>query len=172
MTQSIKNFALTMLLSFGISAFVFAQNSFASNQVKTTNTNLTTAETTTTKVVEVSKQMEAKFANLFPNATEQKWTAAAENYFVSFLNDGRKANASISAKGNLNYVITECTLNQLPEDFSTKIKNNYAGYQLFHASEIKAHNAIAYQAVIENTTGFITLKYTADGIEEIQQVKK
>ncbi len=172
MTQSFKNFALTMLLSFGISALVFAQNSFVSNQVKTANTNLTTAENTNTKEVVVSKQMEAKFANLFPNATEQKWTAAAENYFVSFLNDGRKANASISDKGNLNYVITTCTLNQLPEDFSTKIKNNYAGYQLFHASEIKAHNATAYQAVIENATGFITLKYTADGIEEIQQVKK
>lgn len=175
MTQTIKTFSATMFLSLGITALSFAQISYASNQIKVSeaiSTAVETVETNNPKVVVISKHVEAKFLNLFPKATSQKWTAAAENYFVSFLNDGRKANASISAKGNLNYVITVCSLDQLPEAFTKNIKANYAGFQLFHATEIFAHNKTAYQAVIESATSFITLKYTADGVEEIQHMKK
>ena len=175
MTQSIKTFAAAIFLSLGISTLSFAQITYANNSVKNSPTGISISEeepnnTVTTTVV--SPVMEAKFFDLFPNATQQKWAITSENSFVSFLNNGSKATASFNAKGKLSYVITACNMDQLPRAFSKAIKNNYADYRLFHATEITAYGETAYQAIIENATRFITLKYTADGVEEIKQVKK
>lgn len=176
MTQKIKSIAATMFLCFGIASFSFAQNAYANNEIKVNQTtnpvSATAAENIPMENVVISPEMEAKFINLFPHATAQKWTAAVETYFVSFTNNGSKATASFNTNGKINYVITTCTMDQLPADFSKAIKTNYAGYQLFNAKEIKAYGATAYQAILENATGYITLKYTIDGVEEIQQVKK
>ena len=106
------------------------------------------------------------------NATNLKRANTRDNCWVSFLNNSRKAKASFSPKGILNYIITDCAMENLPEAFSKKIMNKYASYHLFNAIEIAAYSTVAYQAVLENSKGYITLKYTPDGVEEIQQVKK
>ena len=63
-------------------------------------------------------------------------------------------------------------MENLPAAFSKTITSNYASYHLFNAIEIAAYSTVAYQAILENSKDFITLKYTSEGIEEIQQVKK
>ena len=72
----------------------------------------------------------------------------------------------------MNYAIIDCAIEQLPAAFSKAIKQDYPSCHLFNAIEITAHKAVAYQAILENAQGYITLKYTIDGLEEIQQVKK
>lgn len=166
MKQLIKPIAVFLIiLSTGTQAF--AQDMAAVSPAQTNNILTTTVES---KGAENAAK--TNFSTLFPNASQQKWSIAAGNNFVSFLNNGRKATASFTAKGNMNYVITNCELNNLPEDFSKSIKSNYADYKLFHAIEIKAYGETAYQAVMESATNFITLKFTNDGVEEIQTVKK
>ena len=115
---------------------------------------------------------EKSFSVLFPNATLPKWKVTPENSFVFFINDGRKARASFNERGVINYVITACSMKDLPADFSKTIKTSYAAYQLFHALEIKAYGETAYQVILENASDFMTLKYTIDGAEEIRLVKK
>ena len=122
--------------------------------------------------IEANPAVSTKFSTLFPKATSQVWTAGADNFWVSFLNNGRKANASFTLKGKLNYIITHCAIENLPEVFSNKITSEYGSYQLFDAKEITAHGTVAYQAILKDSKGFITLKYTSEGVEEIQQVKK
>lgn len=166
MKPSIKTYTAALLFSLGISTLSYAQGM--------ANVNPAQAETVVSAANEnsVGENAKASFSSLFPNASHQKWITADGNNFVSFLNDGRKATASLTAKGNLNYVITYCALNNLPASFTKNIKDRYADYKLFHAIEIKAYGETAYQAIMENDAEFITLKFTADGMEEIQQVKK
>jgi hypothetical protein len=120
--------------------------------------------------VAVNPVVTSKFSTLFPDATSEVWTAGTDNFRVSFLNNNRKANASFTLKGKLNYLITVCALEHLPEAFSKKITNDYATYHLFDAIEITAHNTVAYQAVLTDSKGYITLRYTSEGIEEIQRL--
>ncbi|MBC7936606.1 MAG: hypothetical protein H7Y86_14745 [Rhizobacter sp.] len=167
MKQLIKTIAATLFVSLGIATLSFAQDMLAVNSIQAKNTTVSNGETNYIETI-----AEANFSSLFPNATHQKWHNVGVNSFVSFLNNGRKATASFNARGEINYVITQCSTENLPAAFSKTIKKNYVGYQLFHGSEIKAHGETAYQAVLESATGFITLKYTGDGVEEIQQVKK
>ncbi len=166
MKQLIKPI-VTLLLILSTGPSFFAQDMA---NVKPAQTNIIL--TTTVENKDVENTAKTSFSILFPNASQQKWSTTAGNNFVSFLNDGRKATASFTARGNMNYVITNCDLNNLPEGFSKNIKSNYSDYKLFHAIEIKAYGQTAYQAILENATNFVTLKCTTDGIEEIQTVKK
>ena len=175
MTASTKIIAVTFLLAIGLSSASFAQQSYASNSVKFTdaNTPAVVYENSNAKTADVADQLIAsKFSSLFPNATNLKWANSADNYWVSFLNNNRKAKASFSPKGILNYIITDCAMENLPAAFSKTITNNYASYDLFNAIEIAAYSTVAYQAILENSKGYITLKYTSGGVEEIQQVSK
>ena len=175
MTASTKIIAVTFLLAIGLSSASFAQQSYASNSVKLPDANTTTIvdENSNTKTVDVADPLiVSKFSSLFPNATNLKWANSADNCWVSFLNNNRKAKASFTPKGILNYTITDCAMENLPAAFSKTITNKYASYQLFNAIEIAAYSTVAYQAILENSKGYITLKYTPEGVEEIQQVKK
>ncbi|MEO6719580.1 MAG: hypothetical protein ABIN67_04400 [Ferruginibacter sp.] len=175
MTHSTKSFAAFFLLTLVLSVNSFAQGTYASASLKPSyaNSTITVEENNnTTNAVATTPAIDAKFSTLFPNATNLKWTASADNFWVSFLNNGRKGNASFTPKGKMNYSITDCGMEQLPVAFSKAINKEYPSYHLFNAIEITAHNALAYQAILENAQGYITLKYTIDGVEEIHEVKK
>ncbi len=147
--------------------------SIAAVQPSYIHNTLNVEENTGTKVDPTANAaVSAKFATIFPTATEQKWTASDDNYWVSFVNNGRKTKASFTLKGKLNYIITNCSMENLPAAFSKTITSKYASYSLFNAIEINAHETVTYQAVVEDGKGFITLKYTSEGVEELQQVKK
>ncbi len=166
MKQSIKLVATCIFFSVILNTQSFAQGMVAV-QVQSGSSSPSFGETSGKEII-----AKGSFSSLFPKATMQKWTGTAENSFVSFLNSGRKARASFNEKGAINYVITNCSMEDLPADFSKSIKTNYAAYQIFNAIEIKAYGETAYQAIMENETGFRTLKYTIDGVEEIRLVKK
>ena len=174
MTVSSKTIAVTFLLAIGLSSASFAQQSFASYSIKLSDANTTAFvdENSNAKTVVADALIVSKFSSLFPNATNLKWANSADNYWVSFLNNSRKAKASFTPKGILNYIITDCAMENLPAAFSKTITSNYASYHLFNAIEIAAYSTVAYQAILENSKDFITLKYTSEGVEEIQQVKK
>jgi hypothetical protein len=172
MTHSTKIITAVIFFGAAFNTATFAQQSFASATPSYAINSIETIAENSTTPVTVNVKTEARFEALFPKATNLVWSTGSNNYFVSFLNDGRKANASFTKKGKMNYLITECQAEQLPAAFRKAIKNDYAGYSFFNASEIKAHATVAHHAILENSTGFITLKYTSDGVEEIQQVKK
>lgn len=175
MTHSFKAIAATILLTIVLSTNSFAQEMYASTSVKTsyaTNTTAVEENNITKTAVTANPVIAAKFTTLVPGATNLQWTASNDNFWVSFLNNGRKGNASFTPKGKINYIITDCEMGQLPGAFSKAIKEQYASYHLFNAIEVTAYNAVAYQAILENTQGYVTLKYTAEGMEEIQRVKK
>ncbi|MEO7306443.1 MAG: hypothetical protein ABIR78_05495 [Ferruginibacter sp.] len=175
MTASTKTIAVTFLLALGLSSTSFAQQVYASNSVKSpgANTTMIMDENSSTKTVDpADPAIVTRFSALFPNATNLRWTSSADNILVSFVINDRKGSASFTAKAELNYVITDCGMEQLPAAFSKSIKKDYASWHLFNAKEITAYGNVAYQAILENSKGYITLKYTAEGVEEIQQVKK
>lgn len=172
MTHSSKIIAAAIIFGAAFNTACFAQQSFAAAEPSYAKNTIELATESNSSPVTANTKTEARFAALFPKATNLVWNSAGDNYFVSFLNDGRKANASFTKKGKMNYIITESQMEELPAAFRKTINKEYAGYRLFKATEIKAHATVAHQAILENGTGFITLKYTRDGVEEIQQVKK
>ena len=108
----------------------------------------------------------------FPTATAQEWRMLNNGYYVSFMNSGRKAKAMFTQKGKMSYAITDCSLEQLPAPMRKKIASDYAAYTFVNAIEINAYDAIAHQAVLQNQAGYITLKATPDGVEQIDTQKK
>lgn len=175
MKHSTKIIAATVLLSVALFTNSFAQevNAIAMMQPSYTNHTFTVEENKSSKTaIADNPVITAKFSTLFPTATNQKYTPGTDNVWVSFLHNGQKANASFTPKGKLNYIITNCAMENLPGAFSKTITNQYAAYHLFNAIEITAHGTVAYQAILEDSKGYITLKYTAEGVEEMQQVKK
>lgn len=112
------------------------------------------------------------FSILFPNFTGQQWTETNDALYVSFINDGHKTRASFSKNGRLNYAIADYDLEQLPQALQQYIKKEYNDYMVFNAIKITAHSATAYQVILENTSEFITLKSTIDGIEQTAHQSK
>ena len=175
MKHSFKLSALTVLITVALFNNSHAQDVAAITKVQTSwpNNNSGVKEINSIETdFEANSLVTAKFSALFPTATSQKWTGGVDNCWVSFINSGRKVKASFTLEGKLNYAITDCAIQHLPATFSKIITDSYASYQLFNAIEITAHGTVAYQAILENSKGYITLKYTSEGVEEIQQVKK
>ena len=175
MTHSTKFIALIILLTVAFFTNINAQdaNAIAGIRPSYINNAFSGEENISNKKnVAASPVVLAEFATLFPTATMQNWTASADNCWISFLQNGRKAKASLTQKGKVNYIITDCAMENLPDALSKAITSQYASYRLFNAIEIEAHGTVAYQAILENSKNFITLKCTSEGIDEIQQVKK
>ena len=172
MRHSPKIIAAAILFTVGLTSNTFAQQSISSADPAFARNNGELLNHPTTSVAPNDK-IGSSFSALFPNATNPLWAAIANNcYYVSFVNNGRKANASFTEKGNMNYCITDCSMDNLPASFRKSIKKQYPGYRLIKATELKAHGTVVYEAVMETSKGFKTLKYTEDGIEEVQKVKK
>lgn len=177
MQNLIKAIAPAALVTILLSSNASAQNMMPNNSAK--NVNSYTAETDKTnpstklkKDIATNPIVVAKFSALFPEAASTQWTSTNDNIWVSFLNNGRKARACFNEKGKMSYVISDCGMEQLPAAFSNTIKKDYPSYHLYNAVEITAHDVVAYEAVLENSVHFITLKYTSDGIQETKQVTK
>lgn len=112
------------------------------------------------------------FSRLFPDAREIKWSPLAKGQAVFFQNQGQKVQAGFDTKGRLNYVLTTLTKEQLPAELLKAIHSGYNSYELISAKEIKAHGEIASYAILESSTDFVTLKFTKDGVELEQRVRK
>ncbi len=172
MKNSIKAITATVLITILSSGNLYAQDAYINASAKTPYSTTAGANTSNNSSVAINPLVSAKFSTLFPQATNQQWALNNNSSWVSFLNNGRKASASFTSKGKMNYVITDCAMEQLPGSFRKTISKEYASYNLYNAIEIKAYDAVAYQVVLENASTYITLKFTSDGIEEIQQLKK
>ncbi len=114
----------------------------------------------------------ASFNKLFPATGDVQWILNGQISEAHFIINGRKTKAVFAANGRLNYSIATCSLLQLPVLLQTEIQKQYANYSLLNAVEIKAYDAVAYQVILENENGYVTLKSTADGVEEIHTVTK
>ncbi|MGN6416521.1 MAG: hypothetical protein ACTHMC_03445 [Pseudobacter sp.] len=113
------------------------------------------------------------FARLFPDATNQQWVSnEAGSYFVSFLQHGRSSRASFSRKGLMNYMIAEAGAATLPAALATTINKQYSGYKLLKALEVHAFEAISWQVVLEDASGYVTLQHVNGVTEQVQQLKK
>lgn len=173
MSHSMKTIATLAIFGAILTTNSFAQQSFnAAEPVYAKNTLELPAMDAGAANSVLNAKTEARLMELYPQASEVVWSKMQDNYYVSFLNQGRKAKASFSAKGKMNYCITECSAQQLPADLLSTIRKEYTGYTVFNSVEINAHNTTAYQAIIENNVGFITLRYSSNTVEEVEQVKK
>lgn len=176
MQKSIKVVAASAL-SFLIISSAQAQDSHTGPIAQTVTKNINVFEKnvvpmSNSESVATNQIVAAKFSTMFPLATNSQWSNAKGDVWVSFENNGRKSRASFTPGGKVNYIISNCSMEQLPGAFSKTIKKGYASYSLFNAIEIQAHGTLAYQVVLENQVSFITLKYTSDGVEEVQKVNK
>lgn len=177
MQKSIKCLAATAVISFLLSGNTLAQDAHASTDTKTMFSNIPAVEkaiftSSNEDIMAKNPVILATFSTMFPLATSSKWSNVNDDLWVTFLNDGRKTSACFSAKGKINYAISDCAMEQLPAKFSKTIKKDYALYSLIKAIEIKAHDAVAYEVVLENQLNFIRLKYTSQGVEEVQKINK
>lgn len=171
MKKSFKAITAAAFFTALLSGNSFAQNLYVTNAAKTLVSN-SAVDNTIKSSTPSNEVVAAKFSRLFPAAKAQQWTSSENTCLVSFDNNGRKSRASFTSNGLMNYVISDCTMEQLPAGFAQKIKKDYSGYKLYNAIEINAHESVAYQAVLENESTYLTLKYTNEGVEEIQKVKK
>ncbi len=176
-----KNFSKAISVAFVgflLMGNVSAQDTYTSTTAKKIYTSIPAVEKTIASsnaredVLANFPVVVSRFSSLFPIATSQQWSVIKENLWVSFVSDGRKGSASFTQKGKINYVILNCSLDQLPTPFSKTIIKDYTSYKVYNAIEIKAHDAVAYQVILENAVNFITLKYAGEEVVEITKVNK
>ena len=179
-----KSFLLAVVLAFPFTNSSFAQQ--VSENIATTlnpvkgfseatiiKNDLASANTIMPNTIRANyPKLMKRFSTLFQNSSNQQWTEVNQTLFVSFINNGKKARASFTKDGIMNYAITDSDLKQLPSGLQQHIKNNYPGYTVFNAIEIDAYNTMAHQVILKDADGFITLKSTTDGVEEISHVSK
>ena len=113
----------------------------------------------------------SSFVVLFPDATGAEWKKMADCYYVSFQDKGRKSRAVFTPEGVMNYAITDCRLESLPESFRSRIALEYTGYSLLNAIEIRIPSGRTYQAILENASGYVMLRGAAGGISATSQQK-
>lgn len=116
-------------------------------------------------------RLRSRFTILFPDATGVEWKKMTDCYYVSFQDRGRKSRAVFTSEGVMNYAITDCRLEGLPETFRSKITLEYPDYTPLNAIEIRVPGGRTYQAILENATGYVTLRGAADGINVTSQQK-
>lgn len=164
-----------------VTATVFGQTLFAQDfaSTKTANVPVLHAENTdagTAAGATVIEKPNAKFvaalAALFPSATAQTWRLFNGCYHVSFQNNNQKARAVFSAKGKLNYALSDCGKAHLPASLKQAIEKDYAAYQVVNSVQINAYGTVAHQALLESGAEYVTLKATEDGVEVVDRVKK
>lgn len=126
----------------------------------------------TSQAAILSAKLQDRFSTLFPNAENTRWLQKDNTFYVSFSREGKKIRASFDVNGQLNYAITNCSRKQLPENLQKYLQKNYGEYDLFHAKQINAYDAVSYEVILENADHFITIRSTRDGIEKIKQVNK
>ena len=170
MKQSFKSIALILFTCGTVTALqgqhaLYAVNTNTAATKKAVHNNRFVNETGNAKV-------SATFNRLFKAAGEVQWIINGQTSEANFITNGRKTKAVFAANGTLTYAITGCSLQQLPAALQTQIQKQYAGYSLLNAVEIMAYDAVAYQVILENETGYVTLKSTAEGVEEINTVTK
>ena len=170
MKTTLKTIAASLLVLTFIGNNAVGQD-IAKNDRAVINTNAATVATTTITDPGVSR-IANKFAAMFPAAQNQVWATDSKGQSVSFINEGRKTRAGFTINGLVNYVITDCNMDQLSTDFQNFISKNYEGYQLLNGIDIISMGDHTQQAIMQNASGFVTLQATKDGIEAIQKVKK
>ncbi len=170
-----------MKLSFQkITLFLFISCSFTALQAQDALYAVNNNTAVTKKAVRnysLSKEagnakVAASFNRLFQAAGDVQWISSGQISEAHFITNGRKTKAVFAANGQLSYAIATCSLQQLPATLQIQIQKQYAGYSLLNAVEIKAYDAVAYQIILENENGYVTLKSTDDGVEEVNTVTK
>jgi hypothetical protein len=116
-------------------------------------------------------RLRSRFMLHFPDATRIQWRKLSDSYYVSFEDRGRKGRAVFTPEGQMNYAITNCRLEGLPEAFRSRISQDYSNYTLLNAVEIRTPGNRTYQAILENATGYVTLKGVDGSVEVTGQQK-
>jgi hypothetical protein len=176
-----KNFKPTFILIglvFSFSQELYAQESTLFNRSSSVliSYNNSSAPKTLNIGLPVIANPDAKLRaillSIFPDAANQQWRNLNGFYYVTFLNNDRKARAVFTLKGDMNYATTDCQLEDLPASLRMRILKSYPDFTLLNALEIKAFEALAYHAVLENASGYVTLKSAGNVIEELDVRKK
>ena len=123
-------------------------------------------------LAETNPKLIRNFSQLFPTTEKVSWSKMNNGFYASFDKDGQHTSAVFTNNGLLNYTITSCSLEQLPATLQQSISKKYNGYRLFNASQIRSNGTEAYNVVLENANGFVTLQHTEDGTAEIKKVNK
>lgn len=144
----------------------------AKNETFSVNTSKVNRSVNSTMADPGNARVNTKFTELFPAAQNQQWAVDDKGYWVSFTNGGQKLRAGFNNNGLLNYTIKDCNREQLSTELNNFIAKNYAGYHLLNAIEINANGEQFQQAILENNSGFVTLKSTKDGVAEIKKMNK
>lgn len=127
---------------------------------------------TSEDILESNTNLKTTFVKMFPGASQEHWSKQEKGYWVSFQDKGRKIRAGFTLEGKFNYSISDCAREKLPTVLRNEIKNNYSGYQLTDAIEIRAFDQVTYQVVLESHTGYVSLKSDGTTIEINKQFSK
>lgn len=170
MKQSFKTIALFVLVSCTVNALWAQDALYASNSNLTVPQQSVRMHSFSSKAA--NSKISASFYRQFPAAEQVQWISNGQTSEAHFVVNGRKTKAVFTPNGCLRYALTTCTPEQLPKQLQQHMQKQYAGFVVLNAVEINAHEAVAYQVILENQTGYVTLKFTADAVEELERITK
>ena len=113
---------------------------------------------------EISTEAVSNFQNEFKDATEVKWSAINNGYFVTCNLAGQKTDVVYNKNGKMNYSITTLNNSKIPQNLQQLIKGEYAKYTVLKATEINTSGNVMHQVILKSDKNFIILKSNGDDI--------
>lgn len=122
---------------------------------------------------EVNTQVRLAFQKDFAKASNAKWQAKDDFYFVDFSVDNTKFNAAYNEDGQLLATSRTTGLDQLPLTVTRAINEKYAGYNLGSVVIVLNYeNETSYYVSVSNGKKVLRLKATANGDINVESKTK
>lgn len=105
----------------------------------------------------VNPKATKNFNRLFAGASEVKWYKEKDGIHAWGKKSGNSIHAVYNPNGKLMYSVTNFQKGKAPAVITDYVANNYAGYEVFQASEIKTITSLAHQVILKKDNRFVKL---------------
>lgn len=164
---NIKGITLFPLFYFIILFLLMINSSYAqSNFATMPSSNISGA------INKSSDKLIKSFGRSFKDAKNPAWIEAGKNYLVKFTMDDMKYRALYNKNGRRIYLIAYGNQNNLSAHVKAQIKDDYPGYTINSAVNVKQNGRSVWVINLEGATTFVTLRMEYDDLKEFETVKK
>lgn len=112
----------------------------------------------------ITTPVKAAFEKKFSGASEVTWEVKSGFYFADFKVNGKTACAAYSEDGVLVGTSQRINFDQLPQDVTNAVKENYSGYDhALEAQELTYDGVTSYFFTISNGKETLNLKSSTTG---------
>jgi hypothetical protein len=112
------------------------------------------------------------FNQTFKNISDEKWYKLSNGEAAEFTRDNAKTIVVYDQKGNWKFTLTSYAETKLPVDVRKILAQQYFGYTITLAEEIKVEESLIYLIHLENEKVWKIVRVCDSAIDELESYEK